>query len=275
MRSARLIKTVIIALILAVGGGALALAEMGGSGASAAAFKGSPVPALFGDAQIAIVDAPLKEAERRGHAAAKAWLDAHPITTDAAFAAWAVAAVGTPPHGSAPRAELAQLRTLAGTRDAAGVTAATWLESHGKNQTWKLFRKQEKPFLPAPRYASAKTALKDALTLGGTLQLAAKTRYARPSPYVTDPSLHALNQARFSGQSRQSYPSKHTVLAGAALAILGPLEPHRVAEFDWMTDEIAYSRMYAGGHYLSDLTAGAFLGTAIGDYERRKAGLTS
>ena len=33
--------------------------------------------------------------------------------------------------------------------------------------------------------------------------------------------------------------------------------------------------MYAGGHYLTDLTAGAFLGTLIGDYERRKAGLAS
>ena len=42
-----------------------------------------------------------------------------------------------------------------------------------------------------------------------------------------------------------------------------------------MADEIANSRMYAGGHYLSALTAGAFIGTLIGDYERRKAGLNS
>jgi membrane-associated phospholipid phosphatase len=87
--------------------------------------------------------------------------------------------------------------------------------------------------------------------------------------------LHGLNQARFAGQTRQSYPSKHTVDAGAALAILAPLEPHRVPEFDWMADEIAFSRLYGACHYLSDLTGGAFLGTLIGDYERRKAGLAS
>ena len=29
--------------------------------------------------------------------------------------------------------------------------------------------------------------------------------------------------------------------------------------------------LYAGGHYLSDLTAGAFLGTAIGDYALHRA----
>ena len=37
-----------------------------------------------------------------------------------------------------------------------------------------------------------------------------------------------------------------------------------------MADEIDFSRLYAGGHYLSDLTAGAFLGTAIGDYTLRR-----
>jgi membrane-associated phospholipid phosphatase len=38
-----------------------------------------------------------------------------------------------------------------------------------------------------------------------------------------------------------------------------------------MADEIDFSRLYAGGHYLTDLTAGAFLGTAIGDYALHRA----
>lgn len=271
MRSARLVKVVIVAVILAVGGGAAALAFT--SAQPGGAFKGAAVPPLFGDGQLKAVDAPLRTAESRGHRTAKAWLDAHPVTTDAAFSAWAVGAVGLPPGGRAPAGELAQLKRIAAARDPAGVTAANWLETHGKKQPWKLFLKQDKTFLGKARAKQAKAALDAALTLGGTLQTAAKSRYGRPSPYVSDPSVHALNQARFAGKTRQSYPSKHTILAGAALALLTPLEPHRQDEFQWMADEVAYSRLYGGGHYLSDLTAGVFMGTLIGDYERRKAGL--
>ena len=270
MRDGRAIKMVIVALILAAGGGALALAKEAPAGGD---FHGSAVPQLFGDAQLSAVHDPLKAAEARGHKAAKAWLDAHPVTSDKAFSAWAVQAMGTPAGGRAPAKELAQLEALSAHRDATGVTAATWLEAHGKKQPWKLFRKETKPFVPAKTYVASKQALKDALDLGATLQAVAKTRYARPSPYQADPSINALNQAKFAGKTRQSYPSKHTVLAGAALALLEPLQPHRTDEYDWMADEIAFSRMYAGGHYLSDLTAGAFLGTLIGDYERRKDGL--
>jgi membrane-associated phospholipid phosphatase len=272
MRSARLVKVAIVALIAAVGAGAAALATFGGSGG---AFHGATVPPLFGDAQISVVDAPLRAAQARGHRVARAWLDSHPVATDGQFASWAVQALGAPPGGKAPPAELRQLERIAAQRDAAGVTAARWLESHGKKQPWKLFRKQAKPFLGAATYKDAKGALKDAMDLGGALQATAKVRYARPSPYVSDPAVHGLNAVRFSGQARQSYPSKHAVLAGAALAILEPLEPHRSGEEQWMADEIAYSRLYGAGHYLSDLTAGAFLGTLVGDYESRKAGLGS
>ena len=272
MRSARAVKIAIVVLIAAVGAGAAALATFGGSGGP---FHGSPVPPLYGDAQLAAVDAPLQAAQARGHRVAKAWLDAHPIATDAQFGSWALRALGAPPGGKAPPRELAQLERLAAHRDAAGNTAARWLEAHGKKQPWKVFRKQAKPFLDPARYKRVKAALKDAMDLGGTLQATAKVRYARPSPYVSDPRVHGLNAARFSGQARQSYPSKHTVLAGAALAILEPLEPHRADEEQWMADEIAFSRLYGAGHYLSDLTAGAFLGTLIGDYENRKAGLGS
>jgi hypothetical protein len=266
------VKLTIVTLILLVGGGALALAQHGDAGG---AFKGSPVPPLFDDAQIAVVDGPLRSARARGHRAAAIWLDAHPLASEAEFAAWAQTAVGPPPGGRAQAGELAQLKALAASRTPAGTAAARWLESHGKKQPWKLFRKQAKPFLSPARSKAAKKALADALELGGKLQATAKARYGRPSPYQADPSIRALNQARFTGRKRQSYPSKHMVLAGAALALLEPLEPHRSDELRWMADEVAFSRMYAGGHYPSDLSAGMFLGTLIGDYERRKAGLAS
>src|SRR3954447_12755072 len=144
MHKGRAIKIVIVALILATGGAALALA--GFTPAGGGDFHGSAVPQLFGDAQLASVHDPLKAAEARGHRVAKTWLDAHPVTTDKAFAAWAVQAIGAPPGGRAPAKQLAQLKALSAQRDPTGVTAATWLEAHGKKQPWKLFRKETKPF---------------------------------------------------------------------------------------------------------------------------------
>jgi len=271
----RLVKALIVAAILAIGAGAAVLTVGLPSSSAGQPFHGSAVPPLYSDAQLAAVDAPLKDAEARAHGAARKWLDAHPAASEEAFSNWAIQQIGPPPGGSATRAELAELHRIAGRRSAAGTTAANWLESHGKKQPWKVFRKQDKAFLSAQRYDAVKRALNDAFGLGGKLQAIAKQRYDRRSPYQADPSLHGLNQAKFAGQSRQSYPSKHTVYAGAGTAVLGRVAPHLVPEFDWFTDEIAYARLYGAGHYPSDLTAGVYLGTLIGDYEARKNGLTS
>lgn len=273
--SGRLIKLLIVAAIIVVGAAAAALAVGLPSSSSDDPFHGSAVPPLYSDTELAAVDTPLKDAEARAHSAARRWLDAHPAATDEAFSNWAIQRIGPPPGARATRGELAQLHRIAARRTPAGTTAASWLESHGKKQPWKVFRKQDKAFLPQQRYDAVKRALADAFTLGGTLQTTAKRRYNRRSPYQADPSLHGLNQAKFAGQARQSYPSKHTVYAGAGVAVLGSVAPHLRPEFDWFTDEIAYSRLYGAGHYPSDLTAGVYLGTLIGDYEARKNGLTS
>jgi hypothetical protein len=273
--SGRLVKALILAAIVVVGLAAVALSVGVPASSSDEPFHGSAVPPLYSDAQLAAVDAPLKAAETRAHHAARRWLNAHPAATDATFSNWAVAQIGPPPDRQGTRTELAELHRIAAGRTAAGTTAANWLESHGKKQPWKVFRKQDKAFVSRQRDHAAKQALADAFTLGGKLQATAKQRYDRRSPYQADPSLHGLNQAKFAGQARQSYPSKHTVDASAGLAILGPVAPHLRGEFDWFTDEVAYSRLYGAGHYLSDLTAGAYLGTLIGDYEARKHGLRS
>jgi membrane-associated phospholipid phosphatase len=256
--------------LLAVGTGALVL-QVADAGGKQQPFDGQPLPRLYSSAQLAQVDAPVQAAVARAHREAAAWLAAHPLRDDAAFAAWAQRAMGGPPGASGRRSELAALHRLAVGRSAAGVAAATWLEQHGKKQVWKLYGHQYRDFAPPARGRRQKTTLKDALGFGEQLQAAAKAHFARPSPYVTDPSVHALNQARFKGRTRLSYPSKHAVLSAAAVAVLRHYEPAREAEYRWMADEVDFSRLYAGGHYPSDLTAGAFLGTAVGDYELQRA----
>jgi len=256
-------------VLLAVGAGALAMHSAGGG--KQQPFDGQPLPRLYSSAQVAQVDAPVRAAVARAHRETAAWLATHPLRDDAAFAAWAQGAMGPPPDAARQRAELVGLHRLSAGRDAAGVAAATWLEQHGKKQVWKLYGHQYRDFAPKAVGKREKHALKAALALAAALQASAKDRFARPSPYVTDPSVHALNQAKFKGQTRLSYPSKHAVLSGAAVAVLRHYEPSREPEYRWMADEIDFSRLYAGGHYLSDLTAGAFLGTAIGDYELHRA----
>src|SRR5690348_10599011 len=109
MRSARFVKLAMVLVVVLVGAGALALARSGGQDGD---FHGAPVPQLFSDAQIRAVDGPVRTAVARGHRMARVWLDAHPVTTDTAFAAWAVKAVGAPPHDPG---ELARLKAIAAT----------------------------------------------------------------------------------------------------------------------------------------------------------------
>jgi hypothetical protein len=275
MRKARSVKIAIVTLILATGSGALALAGFSASADNGHNFHGVPVPALFAPNQLRTVDATVKEAEARGHRVAKEWLDTHPVATDAQFARWALRAVGSPPGGDAPPSELAQLRTIASQRTSAGVTAATWLESHGKKQPWKAIRNQTETFATPAAEQQTKDLLSSTFDLGGTIEDTAKARYDRPSPYVTDPSLNAGGVRVDTGGEHQSYPSSHMVDAGIGTALLTQLDPNMRSEYEWMADEIAYSRLYAGGHYISDVKAGAFLGTLIGDYALHKAGLAS
>jgi len=103
------------------------------------------------------------------------------------------------------------------------------------------------------------------LKLANKIETQGKRRFARNSPYIVDPSLHALNQKRFA--KKFSYPSKHSVLSAALSRVLGHYEPHRRGEYRWMTDEVSFSRLYAGGHYPSDIAAGAYLGDLVGLYE--------
>lgn len=266
MRSARLVKVAMVLAVALVGAGALLLARPSKDGD----FHGAPVPALFTDAELHAVDGPLRAAVARGHRVARAWLDAHPVASEREVTAWAVQAVGAPPHDPT---ELRRLRAIAARRTAAGVRAAVWLEQHGKKQPWKAIRNQTETFLPRAQEQATKQAMKAAFTFGGHVEDAAKARYRRPSPYTVDPSLNAGGVRVDVGNGHASYPSSHMVDAGIGMAFLQALDPHLSSEYAWMADEIAYSRLYTAGHYPSDVARGAFLGTLIGDYELRRSGL--
>ncbi len=95
----------------------------------------------------------------------------------------------------------------------------------------------------------------------GLVAVIFKGLLGRPRPY-----LHAVDQftwfARNSGY--QSFPSGHTTHCfGVAVAVL-VLAPRWGAGFLAAAGLVAWSRMYLGSHYLSDVLAGAGLGTLVG-----------
>ncbi|UTI63761.1 phosphatase PAP2 family protein [Paraconexibacter antarcticus] len=266
---ARAIRALMLLILLGLGVAALVLNLPSSSSATKASgpLKGQPVPALFPDSRLGMVDTLVAPEQARARRDIVRYLQQFPGRNDAVFAQFALNEVGPPPSGAAQQAELQVLHRIDAGRTAAGIAAATWLEAHGKHDIWKLYLKQYAQQATKPAGRRAKALLTASYLLANTIAKTGKTRFARPSPYITDPTLHALNQQRFA--KKFSYPAKHAVIAFALAPLLAQLEPHRDGEYRWMRDEIVYSRMYAGGHYPSDIAAGAYLGTLIAGYERR------
>lgn len=257
---------VLLALaVVIVGAGALGLNVLA-KGAPGGAFGGDPPPPLFPAQRLTVVQGLVDPAQARARRDWDRWSRAHPARDDAAFTAFALRSVGPPPSGAAQRRELARLHALDAGRTPEGAAAANWLEQHGKKDVWKLYLKQAGQLSDPVAAAEAKARFKATYALANALEAQGKAHFARLSPYITDPSLHALNQARTSGP-KYSYPSKHAVLSTALMGVLDSVEPPRAGEYRWMAEEIDYSRLYAGGHYPSDIGAGAYLGELVALYE--------
>ncbi|MGW7408535.1 phosphatase PAP2 family protein [Streptomyces sp. NPDC054833] len=231
-------------------------------------IKQNPPPKLFTDAAIAPIGKQAAAQRKKADAVFAQWKAEHGTTRDdKAFAAWAAQQVPAPPTTAERAAELRQVQQLGKTRTAAGKKAATWLELYGKKDIWKLYLHDQRELIPAQQGTAEKAELKSALKLAKTIsdQLAAKDK--QPAPFVLDPSLRPDKHIKPGAKSPYSYPSRHAARAATAVTILSALSAHRAEDYQWMQDEVIYSRLYMAGHVQSDLTAGTFLGDLIGDYE--------
>ena len=233
-----------------------------------ALIKQNPAPTLFTDAEIATIGKQAAAQRKKADALFAQWKKAHGTTRDdKAFAAWAAQQVPAPPTAKQRTAELRQDQQLAKTRTAAGKKAATWLELYGKKDIWKLYLHDQRELIPAAQGTAEKAELKAALKMAKTIsdQLAAKE--IQPAPFVLDPSLRPDKHIKPGAKGPYSYPSRHAARSAAAVTFLSALSPHRAEDYQWMQDEVLYSRLYMAGHVTSDLTAGTLLGDLIGDYE--------
>jgi hypothetical protein len=231
------------------------------------AVKADPPPQLFNASEIDGISGPVADQAETAHAAMAKWWATHGTNSeDTAFLAWVEGQVPAPPSKSARAAELRDVQSLKTKRTKTGVAAATWLEVHGKKDIWKLYlhdqRELESPAIGAADKASLKLILQMAKTASD--QLAAKDKQS--APYVLDPSLRTDKTVKKGAVCPCSYPSRHAARAAGSREFLGYVAPRRLADYEWMEDEVAYSRLYMAGHVESDITAGSELGDMIGEY---------
>jgi undecaprenyl-diphosphatase len=92
------------------------------------------------------------------------------------------------------------------------------------------------------------------------LALALKIAVDRVRPFETIPQADPLIGATVG----QSMPSGHAATSFAGAVILTYLLPRGAPFFFLLAAAIAFSRVYVGVHYVSDVIVGALLGTAVG-----------
>ena len=113
----------------------------------------------------------------------------------------------------------------------------------------------------AKRNALFATALTAACVWSADLiALGLKAATDRARPFETIPQADALLRAAVG----QSMPSGHAATSFAGAVILSYLLPRSAPYVFLLAAAMAFSRIYVGVHYLSDVVAGAALGAAVG-----------
>jgi membrane-associated phospholipid phosphatase len=110
-----------------------------------------------------------------------------------------------------------------------------------------------------PRAARAYALVHVALADAAIACWDAKYAYWAIRPAQLDAAFRPL----FPTPAHPSYPSGHSCLSTAAATVLGRLFPRDAAAFDALAAEASESRLWAGIHFRSDVTAGSALGRAV------------
>jgi len=87
-----------------------------------------------------------------------------------------------------------------------------------------------------------------------------KKSIARPRPHHTD--IGAIVKVGY-GPKSKSFPSNHALNSFAMASVLSQFHPGAKLAFYTLASLVAYSRVYVGVHWLTDVLAGAFLGILL------------
>jgi acid phosphatase (class A) len=211
----------------------------------------------------------LAGAVNAGRDDAEGWARIHPTGSTSRFERDAIGRIGAPPTGAEAEVDLDAVRDAARTRTADGNARAVELAKRAGWDTWEAviadIGRVQGPDQArrAAHLVQLATSRTDAISDQG------KRDWARARPYQIDPSIDPI-VAR--PGTNPSYPSGHASGAYAAGLILAALVPERAAELVDLAAEVAYSRVYGGVHFPSDVIAGArFASAVVTDVLRREA----
>ncbi|MCW2923380.1 MAG: phosphatase family protein [Thermoleophilia bacterium] len=221
---------------------------------------------------IAVPDAfahELDAAVAAGASDAAAWATAHATGTAKQFDRDALAAIAPPPSAEVERSELAYMHELMGTRTEAGNAFA---DAFARDGGWTLFNAEVDHIRSTQGASQARHAerlLKTAFDRANDVSNDGKAKFARHRPYAVDPSITLVVP---SPGENPSYPSGHATGAIVGALVLGALDPERAADLLATARSYAFSRIYGGVHFPSDVLAGVRLAATVAtDALRRDA----
>ena len=209
-------KVVVIAVLAfasVVTGILLPATSHGSSNPSTAdVIAADPPPTLFPATDTAQIDRIVGRQRPLAVARIREWAAAHGTRPDdRAFVQWVEA--GFPPPPADLMSEMPRVVALDRQRTAAGVHAATWLETHGKKDVWKLYAHDQREWLAPHAEKALKADEKDLLSMAKTLSDTLGARFGSSAPYVRQPSLRTDHKVAPGQKGRVGDPARRAAAA--------------------------------------------------------------
>jgi acid phosphatase (class A) len=219
------------------------------------------VPAGFASALAASVQAGVEQAN--------AWASTNPGGGVDRFDRDGVLQGGAPPTGADATADLDAVRAAKLTRTPAGIATAQWYQRFGGWDMWKTVIDEIGATHGADQARRAQQLVQAAQDRVDAVTTQLKERFDRRRPYEVDP---AIEPVVHKPNGNASFPSGHASGAYAAALVLAAIVPERAQELLDMASQVAYSRVYGGVHFPTDVMAGARIAGRIAtDVLRRDA----
>jgi hypothetical protein len=267
----RFVIVAVLAVVAIVAGvfGPIVWTRVTGASASNSSAKDRiaayPPPPLFPPTQVSGTATDVAAQNMQATSLIQAWVSLHGARKDdKAFLTWIEQVFPAPPTNLAT--EMPAVVALDKARTATGIAAATWLESYGKKDIWKLYAHDQKEVLDPSTGNDRKSEEKAVLKMAKQVADDLGTRFGSSAPYVRMPSLRKDHTVAAGQKCPCSYPSRHAAAAASSRTVLGTLMPDRDAQYRATEAQIDFSRVYMAGHFPVDIRAGALLGDVIGDY---------
>jgi hypothetical protein len=202
----------------------------------------------------------LDAAVRTGRHEAMHWAHTHPGGKPGAADKDLFDSIAPPPTGAAQDVDLAVSRAAMALRTPEQTATAQALAHSSGWDTWNAAIDEIKRTQGRDQAKLAVSLLDAARERNGVVTNDSKEKFGRLRPYQVDATISTVVPRP---DNNASYPSGHSSGSYVAATILGAFLPARAAELRAMADQVAWSRVYAGVHFLTDVVEGARIGVRI------------